>query len=140
MGVHQPGLVWNPYTTLTITDYTIDEEFESAILPPPSWIKNFVEGLIKGAALCRGVLGVPFAPEINQLRHVSEVIGRRQRKREFQGTFSQDGTGARSKSLTRRSPEPHCKGDERFEVIWADGKKVSNEALYEGLKANGVLR
>ena len=61
------------------------EEFESetaTLPPPPSWIKNFVDGIVQGAALCRGVLGVPFAPEICQLRHVNKVIGRRQRKRE----------------------------------------------------------
>jgi len=113
LGVHQPGLLaWNPYATLTITEeFESEKEFESetaTLPPPPSWIKDFVDSIVKGAALCRGVLRVPFAPEINQLRHVSEVIGR-QRKREFEGTFkhrsacvSQDiGTHTSWRRLTR---------------------------------------
>ena len=71
--------------------------------------------MVKGAALCLGVLGVPLASEINQLQHVGNHLGERQRKREF-------------------------RGDRRSEVIWAQAMKVSNEALYEGLRANDISR
>jgi hypothetical protein len=91
--------VWNRKgTTIRINEWKPGPAEAEAMSPPPPFkplfkLRKFIRGLVLGIALCR-ILGVPFAPEINQLVHLEPTplehpefgpFGPRQRKREFRG-------------------------------------------------------